>query len=373
MKKTFADILAYEDALIMKKLASKLPEWASAGEIDIPASLSLEQCSSTAAALYKAEVASAYGAEIWDLTGGLGVDSWAFSRYFKSVHYNEINPGLYSAAKTNFQKLEAENIECSCSDCESLSGLIKGDVVYLDPARRSDTGKKVFFISDCRPDVLQLMPDLLPHFRLMMVKLSPMADISLLARQFGGHMREVHIVGLDGECKELLCLLTPQQDEKYRVVLKDLDSGVELEYFSDEEEAGVRLPCEGKYLVEPKALLMKTGRFDLISARFGIEQMDKSTHLYLSDHYVDNAFVKCFRIESVYEFGKRGFESIRREYPFAEVTARNVPLSSEELRKRIGVRPGGGYHIFACTSGSKRLLYVTGKCGGGADVVGTEV
>lgn len=373
MKKTFADILAKEADILDKKLASKLPEWASVEGLAVPTSLSLEQCSSTPAALYKAEIASEYGAVIWDLTGGLGVDSWAFSRYFSLVHYNELDTALYSSVASNFERLGLKNVEMSCGDCEMLAGSISGDVAYLDPARRSDTGKKVFLVGDCRPDVKKLLPSLLGNFRIVMVKLSPMADVSLLAREFEGHLKEIHIVGLGGECKELLCLLDPEVHGHYKVIVRDLDSGDGFEFLSDEETASDPPLGEDNFLVEPKAVLMKSGRFDLIASRFGIRHMDRSTHLYLSGHMLETGLVKCFRIERVLDFGKKGFETVRKEFPYAEVTARNVPMSSEELRKRLGVLPGGEYHIFACTCGMERHLFVTRKCGGVPDVEGTEV
>lgn len=373
MKKTFADILASEAAVMDRKLASKLPEWASVEGLNVPTSLSLEQCSSTPAALYKAKIASEYGPVIWDLTGGLGVDSWAFSRYFSSVHYNEMNPVLYSSVESNFERLGLKNVVMSCDDCEKLVGSISGDVAYLDPARRSDTGKKVFLVGDCRPDVKKLIPSLLVTFRIVMVKLSPMADVSLLAREFEGHLKEVHIVGLGGECKELLCLLDSEIHSHYKVIVRDLDYGDGFEFLSDEEAEAEQFAGEENFLVEPKAVLMKAGRFDLIASRFGMRHMDRSTHLYLSDHLLDNGLVKCFRIEKVLDFGKKGFETVRKEFPLAEVTARNVPMSSDELRKRLGVLSGGDYHIFACTCKAERRLFVTRKCGGIPDVEGTEV
>lgn len=373
MKKTFADILAKEAAVMDRKLASKLPEWASVEGLSVPTSLSFEQCSSTPAALYKAEIASGYGSVIWDLTGGLGVDSWAFSRYFSLVHYNEMDAALYSSVSSNFERLGLKNVEMSFGDCEVLAGTISGDVAYLDPARRSDTGKKVFLVGDCRPDVKKLLPSLLENFRIVMVKLSPMADVSLLAREFEGHLKEIHIVGLGGECKELLCLLDTEKHSNYKVVVKDLDSGDGFEFLSDEETAEEQLAVDDNFLVEPKPVLMKSGRFDLIASRFGIRHMDRSTHLYLSDHILENGLVKCFRIEQVLDFGKKGFETVRKEFPHAEVTARNVPMSSDELRKRLGVLPGGDYHIFACTCGTVRRLFVTRKCGGISDMEGAEV
>ena len=62
-----------------RRIRDKLPSWHAVPAIEYPGSLPLEQCSSEAAALYKQRFV-AEGETAADITGGLGVDSWALSR-----------------------------------------------------------------------------------------------------------------------------------------------------------------------------------------------------------------------------------------------------------------------------------------------------
>ena len=225
MKRSFADILQGLDSDRAQKVARKLPAWAAVDGLEIPSALSLEQCSSSATAAYKASLAgqavstSGFAAAlpdpiepcpistILDLTGGLGVDSFAFSQVAERVVYFERNAELAAAAGRNFARLGAGNIEVRCEEVTPETELPEADLIYADPARRDAAGRKVFLLEDCTPDILTLLPLLLRKAPAVLVKLSPMADLAMLAERLGPALREIHVVECDGEVKELLCLL----------------------------------------------------------------------------------------------------------------------------------------------------------------------
>ncbi len=203
--------LALTTLEVRRKLRLKVPEWYEVPSLRYPFRLSGEQCSSSETAFYKASVAARVGSRIADLTGGLGVDSWAFSRVATEVLYNEMKPELAAAADRNFRELGVENVTVRNCQIEpgNVSEVLDGfepDIIFLDPARRAEDGRKVFRLEDCQPDVLRLLPELFSAAPLVLLKLSPMADITLVCRQLGS-VREVHVVAADGECKELLLLL----------------------------------------------------------------------------------------------------------------------------------------------------------------------
>ena len=182
-----AGVLSTLDQQRSAKLRAKLPHWAEA-KVHIPSELSLEQCSSEATALYKASLAQALtGGEgsIADLTGGLGVDSWALSRVCARLLYFERNEELCSAAMDNFRELGCSNISCFKreSSLSSLEELPEMSLIYIDPARRSASGSKVFLLEDCTPDVLTLLSAMCRKSGWIMIKLSPMADITMVVRR----------------------------------------------------------------------------------------------------------------------------------------------------------------------------------------------
>jgi len=362
MKRSFADILSSLDEGRAQKVARKLPAWAAAG-IEIPSALALEQCSSSATAEYKASLAG-QAARILDLTGGLGVDSWAFSQVAGRVVYFEQNAELAAAAARNFAKLGADNIEVRNETVTPETELPEADLIYADPARRNAAGRKVFLLEDCTPDILTLLPMLLRKAPVVLLKLSPMADLAMLAERLGPALREIHVVESDGEIKELLCLLVRDAEAaEPEIVLAKLSGQEECLRFAPSEEraAEARFAAAvrpGDTLLEPSPALLKAGAFKLPCGRWGLEKLAPSTHLYLG---AATPWFKAWRVLEVLPFGAAAFRQLKRSYPRAEVTARNLPLGSEALRKKLGVAPGGDAHIFACrlADGAAVLLACT--------------
>ena len=168
---------------VRRQIREKLPSWFENGQLVFPAKIAAEQCSSEQTAAYKQELIG----ESWticDLTGGLGVDSWAFSEVAEEVLYNEMNPALAAAARHNFKALGVTNIfirnsEATSDSLKDIFGDFRPDVIFLDPARRDSAGKKVFLLEDCSPDVLKILPELFGISRFVLLKLSPMADITM--------------------------------------------------------------------------------------------------------------------------------------------------------------------------------------------------
>lgn len=359
-----------------KKLRAKLPEWYEIPEIIYPDRLSSEQSSSSATAKYKASIADriANGGRIADLTGGLGADSLAFSRVASQVMYNEMEHGRAEAARHNFPLLGAENISVS-SFCVEEAGKSEDaanfwetlkrfspDLVYMDPARRSATGSKVFLLEDCSPDVLTLIPDIFGICGNLLLKLSPMADISMLLKRLQEHgagTKELHIVSAGGECKELLLWCTPSTTDDTALIINE--NGNILSTSISAESAAVPQFLQDaaqlnsmQFLFEPGKALAKAGLFNAIctmqdNADDGtmLLKAGRSTHLYFTDSQ-DNAsnFGKTFKIIGLTPFCKQGIRDFSAKYPRAEVSARNLPLPSEELRRKLKVQSGGDIHIF---------------------------
>ncbi len=353
--------LALNTLEVRRKLRVKVPQWYAVPQLRFPFRLSGEQCSSAETARYKASVAlRALTREktVADLTGGLGVDSWAFAQVASAVLYNEMRPELAAAASANFKALGLTNVRVSCAELrpgglrEILDGFVP-DVIFLDPSRRAADGRKVFRLEDCEPDVLQLLPELLAAAPRVLLKLSPMADITLVARQLGC-VKEVHVVAADGECKELLLLLERWHSGAFRLFVYENGAVLAL----DEEPVVASAPS-GDLLFEPGKALLKAGAFDL-PCRYGLEKLSQHTHLYLASARVEalQPFGKWFRILETLPLDKRAMRDIGRRYPRASVTARNIPLTSDALRKKLGVADGGSVHIFGAKAASGNQLLV---------------
>lgn len=374
------DILKKLDAQTRERMSRKVPSW-SGYDIVFPSLLSTEQCSSESAARYKASLA---GGSIWrliaDLTGGLGVDSWAFSKRFTKVLYNEANTELASAVKHNFEVLGCDNILISNKLLEpgnlhDILGDFKPDIIYLDPARRSATGKKVFLLEDCQPDVLVLKEELLNAAPLLLLKLSPMADITMLLQRLGPEVTEVHVVAFDGECKELLVLLRRGSSGPATLTLCEDSHTLRFPDYYSQDGCGARVAigqnfrpegtisgpddiAPGQILFEPGKALLKAGLFDY-PCSIGYKKLAKHTHLYIAPDNYKVLPGKYFKIEKVLPLQSRTIKELSKQSLAAEVSCHNIPITSEDLRKRLRTIPSGVNHIFAASTPSGNILLFT--------------
>ena len=361
-----------------RKLKNKVQEWYDNPDLLFPLKLSAEQCSSSATGKYKAELARRITGKVdWqiaDMTGGLGVDSWFFHKAGAKVIYNEMQSALCDASRHNFSILGAEEItvinstvtpgnilEAICPDKSETYP----DIVYMDPARRGQGGRKVFLIEDCTPDILSLKDEIFRYSPHILVKLSPMADITMVLKRLGSCCREVHVVASGGECKELLVWMEREWNGDATIIAVELNSDGSTSTFSftaDAEKADGATCTSASILFEPGKALMKAAPFNLIASRFGICKLGKSTHYYVTDS-PDKAeelkqYGKVFRIIEWLPLDKRNIKETGRRYPNSEVTARNIPMDTEVLRKKLGVTSGDDAHIFGLKSDTEGNLLI---------------
>ncbi len=359
-----------------RKLKGKVQEWHDNPSLIFPLKLSAEQCSSSATGRYKAELAESIVSNptIADLTGGLGVDSWFFSQKASKVIYNEMQSVLCDAARHNFKALGAENIVIKnhIANKDSLGEIISDDIdiVYMDPARRGEGGKKVFLIEDCTPDVLTLKDGIFKKVRHILIKLSPMADITMVCNRLGTTCREVHVVGTAGECKELLIWMDREWNDEYTIIAAELNAEGTAGTFAfkpSEEKSAIPAYASGlgKYLFEPGKALMKAGAFNLISAKTGISKLGRSTHYYTTDNTETAStlkqYGKVFEVIEYLPLDKRSLKYFSKQYPKSEVTARNIPMDSDTLKKKMGITSGDDAHIFGLKCDSEGNLLIAAK------------
>ena len=400
------------DQIRGRKMARvKLPRWASLEGIIYPPHISMEQCSSESTALYKAELAarllglpaSSSGTEMKteneiefvDLTGGFGVDfSYIAARLGVKSMYVERQAHLCEAAKENFERLGLKNaivkngdgIEvlhsfhpkkkdaASADDSLGITydqprSLLKTNlglkIIFIDPARRDDAGNKVVSLKDCTPDVTVLQEEMLSKADYVIIKLSPMLDWHRAISELS-HVREVHIISVNNECKELLLVLSARNmGENLRIYcINDAQSFVcdELDMESSSVKIAPSTLEEMQYLYEPNASLMKAGCFSVLSDRYDARMLSKNSHLFVSREPIAVFPGRSFRIIAVSSFNKKELKRHLSGITKANIATRNFPLSVAELRKRLKLKDGGETYIFATTlSDDSHVLVITEK------------
>lgn len=347
-----------------ERTADKLPTFASIPDWWYPVRLSCEQCSSELTARYKASLLSPLalgeGKEerLLDLTGGYGVDTYFLSEQFIHTDYVEQNEELCRIAAHNFalsqkSKVERQKLSIAIHNTTAEDFLLSSPcgeagwgLIFLDPARRDSHGSKVFRIEDCTPNVVELLPTLLAHSKRLLIKLSPMLDLTQAVTSLSQVNWDIHIVAIKNEVKEVLLL----SGGTGQIITIDLAQKDQAFVFTREEEQHCGLDIrDGKlanYLYEPNAAILKAGAYKLVAQRFGLYKLDVNTHLYTSRQFIENFPGRVWRITE------------KQNLKQANVLTRNYPLTPEQLKKKLHLRDGGTAFVIGCrVAGKPTLLY----------------
>ena len=346
-----------------ERTADKLPTFAAIDDWWFPVRLSCEQCSSELTARYKASLVS--GETMVDLTGGYGVDTYFISEHFAHTDYVEQNEELCKIAKHNFN-VQSDNVRCTkvsvhnTSAEEFLKTAGTYDLIFIDPARRDSHGSKVFRLADCTPNVVELLPTLLAHGKRLIIKLSPMLDLTQAVKELSQVTWDVHIVAIKNEVKELLLV----SGGTGQITAIDLAEPEKAFVYTKEQETNCPLainPSPFAFIYEPNAAILKAGAYKLVAERFGLHKLDVNTHLYASETLVENFPGRIWRIQSPITKNEVNRAPVAENHQLpisqANVLTRNYPLTPEQLKKKYRLKDGGDSYLIGCRVNGKPTLY----------------
>lgn len=342
-----------------QKAKNKLPTFYNTPEIIFPSVKSMEQCSSEKTALLKNKMVS--GNSLVDLTGGFGIDTYFFSKHFKTVHYVEPNKELLQIAQHNFNLLGA-NIKLHHLTSEAFLNLNKNkfDVVYIDPDRR-DENKRVFNLNDCSPNVIELIPLIFKIADKLLIKASPFLDIKQSLEELKT-VSKCYVVAVKNDCKELLYLVEKDVTKPTEIISYNLDKNEDVFKltYEEEQETTSYFSQPKKYLYEPNAAIMKAGAFKAIGNRFKLDKLAQHTHLYTSEVLISDFPGRIFEVSHVTDYQKKAIQQLGIKK--ANISSRNFPEAVAMIKKKLKLKDGGDCYLFAATNlDNKPILIVTKK------------
>lgn len=390
LKKTPADVdklLALSQIEARQILSKKVPSWAENQNLIFPKHLSIEQCSSELTAKYKTTIVekiisakethcdaplqadtNRLSTTFVDLTGGLGIDSYFLSENFQNAYYLENQKELCDLAENNFHILgrkinvinsDAESFleKYSCNSCDSWC------LIFVDPARRDAFNRKMVSLRDCSPDVVELQQKMLEVAEHVLIKASPMLDISLICNELK-NIKEIHVVSVKNECKEILILLERGFEGRIRFVCANLrqdEQNLHDEFCCLEDDEKNAVPSFAdtmkKYLYEPNSSLMKAGVFKLISQHYIIDKLHVNSHLYTSDNLISDFPGRVFEVVGFAPFNKKLKKDLLKDTNEAAVATRNFPLGANDLRKSLDLKESDNTFVFGTTLiGEKKIV-----------------
>lgn len=344
-----------------RKAAEKLPLYRNTLGIVYPPALNWSQCSSEKTALYKARWISQQLTSLQngvDLTGGFGVDTFFIGRLFQQYVYLDPNEALLNIARHNHQTLGSKHFEYRNTTAEVFTEQLaeQYDFIYVDPSRRDESNKKLVRLSECVPDAVALQAKLLQYSPVLLIKTSPLLDIQQGLRELK-HVKEVVILSVDNECKEVLFWCERDFQSTPEIVAVNLQKSEEYFRFSfsDENSSIVAFSAPKRYLYEPNVSVLKAGAFKCIANRFQLHKLHVNTHLYTSDTLRLDFPGRVFEIRVSVKSDAKAVAEYFKEGK-ANVITRNYPLSPEELKKKLKLTDGSEQYLLAFTGVDKKYL-----------------
>ena len=395
---------ALQQIAAYQTIEKKIPSWAECDELVFPPKLSLEQSSSELTALYKSALIEEFmgnkGFTLIDLTGGMGIDCYFIAQNASASHYVEQNADLCQIAQHNFAHLNpniavhnttAEEFlnkitnsnqlfiaslkdSCNAQHNEQAPSALayskNSALIYLDPARRGNHGEKLVSISDCQPDVVALLPQMFEITDKVVVKLSPMLDITRAIGELE-HIEHLYVISVGNECKELLLFINREYDGETQIHAVNLKQSTEYRVQSTDDiqlltgtlshEAALTIPYArevGKYLYEPYAAHLKSGLYKTIAQKYEVSKLHQHSHLYTSMELNSEFPGRQFRVTEVVPFNKKSIKTFFKEHPKANLTTRNFPLTVSQIRTQYKIKEGGEQYIFATTLHDDSLVLI---------------
>ncbi|MFD0964162.1 THUMP-like domain-containing protein [Pseudofulvibacter geojedonensis] len=329
-----------------KKCQKKLPTWFSTPNIFYPNKLNIEQTSSEITAEFKANLIE--GKSLIDLTGGLGVDDYYFSKKVNQITHCEINEKLSKITQHNFKQLGVNNITFISGDgLEYLKNTNqKFDWIYIDPSRRHNHKGKVFLLEDCLPNVPENLDFLFSKTDQLLIKNSPILDITNTIKSIN-HIQQIHIVAVKNEVKELLIILKKGYEGHIEIISSNLGTNQPNFCFSFQNQQKPVFSTIKKYLYEPNSAIMKSGGFNEICCQFNVSKLHQHSHLYTSDN-LQMFPGRSFEVIDIFPYQKKNLKKRFGKQQF-NITTRNFPKSVVEIRKESSIKEGGKQYIFFTT------------------------
>ncbi|MCO6500641.1 MAG: class I SAM-dependent methyltransferase [Vicingus serpentipes] len=340
----------------IQKAKKKLPELYNNPDFIYPSALSMEQCSSEQTAIYKSTLVK--GKSLIDLTGGLGIDSYYFSKQIDDITYLEQNTKLFETANTNFKLLGATNIKTINTTCENFlkTNTTQYDVAYIDPSRRNET-QRVFFLNECMPNIIELSDDIFKITHQILVKTAPLLDIKQSIKDLK-YVSKVFVIAVNNECKEVLYLLDKGTSKTIKI--ETINLGSPPQHFSfrltDEIMNTPTFSEPQTYLYEPNVAILKAGAFNTIATSLNIQKLAPNSHLYTSKEMIPDFPGRIFHIQQVLNYNLKEFKPLNIKQ--ANITCRNFNEKPESVKKKLKLKDGGNTYLFATTNQHNKPILV---------------
>lgn len=378
-----------------RKTAGKMPWFLHHPGFRFGTAQSAEQASNQNVALFHAFLIG-HNRSVLDMTAGLGIDAMTIAMRGNRVTAYELETERVEALRHNADILGINDLTVVKGD--SVLHLQQSeehyDWIFVDPARRDSGNNRCFLLQDSLPDVVSHQDLLLAHADNVLIKASPLLDITQTLRDFS-NVRSIIILSYKNEVKEVLIHLSPGP--------ASLVSSSPLS-FSAEPEGEVKLPSSpliqaidladgapafpdgapavrfrfiaggatqaaisyatseaiapGMYLYEAGAAMRKLQCASQICARYtDIKSMAKDSGLFVSETLHADFPGRICTVKAI--LSAKQLKALKDSR--CRIVSSCYPMSAADLRKKFRLKEGEDMTLYATTTryGSRIMILAT--------------
>ncbi|MDZ4757260.1 MAG: hypothetical protein SGJ10_03855 [Bacteroidota bacterium] len=314
---------------------------------------SYEQASSERVAIFKSSLVS--GKNLLDLTGGLGVDDYFFSKYFEKITSLDPDVELNEIVRYNFAKLGVDSIKRIDTKAEDYIAKCKESfsIIYADPDRRDSNKQRKIHVRDWQPDISAMLPQIFEHTNTFTLKLSPLFDLDELFKLFP-NVSHLYVISEGGEVKELFCIMQKQHTAKAITYAVEINANDVLLCNSDNEShSSNTIASETEmYLYEAGNALVKSKLWRPYAEKLELDLMESNTPLLLSNKLIQPFMGRVFKVAEQVPYKNKDIAAYIKVHKLqqANVTRHNFNENVAELRKRWKLKEGGNDYLFFANS-----------------------
>jgi len=336
----------------LQKARVKFPFLFENNEIIFPPKINLEQTSSWSTALYKSSLFSGYN--MIDLTGGFGIDVSAFAKTYKNTTHIELNNQLQILANQSFKAQGLTTKSFADDGIEFLKNTSEAfDLIYLDPSRKTAASSKAVLLEDYEPNVIKNLDLLLNKGKKVMIKTSPMLDITAGLKQLQS-VSSIYIIAVKNEVKELLWILEKEANST-SINCVNLESNQPIiSHNWNHKTVQSKLSNPLTYLYEPNAAVMKSQAFGYVCKQYEVSKIDQDAHLFTSEELIDFPG-RTFLIEDIRVYKPKDIKRFYGKSHRAVVT-RNFRESVKQLRQKFQLKEHETDYLFFTSSMGESIV-----------------
>lgn len=280
--------------------------------------------------------------EVIDLTCGIGADSLSFAALGLNVTAYELDALTARIATLNLQPFPEAEVICGDGLSHNFSQVSKTTGIYADPARRTQSGNRIFNPKNYQP-ALDEVWNLHQNTPNVGIKIGPGINAEELPENC-----EKQWVSVNGQVVEAglwFADLAPNGPTNSALILSETAAGIGIENWQSTERVDaecITTPAEvGSYIYEPDGAIIRAHLINQVAASVSGRLIDPTIAYFTSNQELENTRAASgYQILEIFPFSIKTLKSYLRNQKVGilNIKKRGNAIVPEQLRKQLQLK-----------------------------------